>query len=132
LIFFFYLSLKTTNYNILLELTKIIFILLSISEPEPAEDPLCEVIDPLTMIDVIELPMPEDTSTNTSPAKSDVEQSNIVSSTASGERQFITYPEIRKLPGFNSVSKKKLNAVIKRKYTTSVNYSNILIVIVCY
>ena len=59
-------------------------ILLFISEPEPAQDPLCEEIDPLTLIDVIEIPIPADTSTNTSPAKSDVEHSNIVSSTATG------------------------------------------------
>lgn len=54
------------------------------SEPVPAEDPLCGIIDPLTMIDDVEVAIAANTSTSTSPAKSDVEQSNIVSSTASG------------------------------------------------
>ncbi|CAB4002524.1 histone acetyltransferase KAT6A-like, partial [Paramuricea clavata] len=55
------------------------------TEPVPAEDPLCGIIDPLRMIDDVEVAIAANTSTNTSPAKSDVEQSNIVSSTASGE-----------------------------------------------
>ena len=42
-------------------------------------------MDPMMLIDDdIQLPLPQNISTSISPVKSDVEQSNIVSSTASG------------------------------------------------
>ena len=56
-----------------------------ILEPEPVEDLLGQTMDPMMIIDDdIPIPLPPNTSTNISPVKSDVEQSNIVSSTASG------------------------------------------------
>lgn len=55
------------------------------SEPEPVDDLLGQTLDPMVIIDDdIQVPLPPNTSTNISPVKSDVEQSNIVSSTASG------------------------------------------------
>ena len=113
LLFYFYVHqlrwISRITLIILLELFKLFTsYFLRILESEPGQDPLCEAIDPLTMIDVIQIPIPAEISTNTSPAKSDVEQSNIVSSTASGTREnynFIRLHELcfkndfKKLPG---------------------------------